>query len=288
MKTNFPGFSTPAAGTEAPLEMLSACHSRVERQCATLRRLVVHLAAHGADQQARTAATNVMRYFDTSARDHHADEEEDLFPALIESMAGSDAVCVREMIEGLKADHRALEAAWRRLRGVLEKIAAGESLPLVPDDVEALVGVYERHIMREECELLPMAVRLLGEEDLARSAARCASAGESARSRSGRAFEPSEQRSNPFQPRRRAWSQKRRLRHRSTRTSGPACRDFLYSACPGRCSIRMAGRCIALTDPARRAYSDAKRAREHVRERRSSKVGGAPSTAAPRHLHHHT
>lgn len=164
----FPGFSAPTAGTEAPLEMLSACHGRVEIQCATLRRLVPHLAEHGANEEARSAAINVMRYFDTSARHHHADEEEDLFPALIESMAGSDAVCLREMIEGLAADHRLLEAAWRRLRNVLERIVAGESTSLTSDDVEALVGLYERHIRREEDELLPMAARLLGEDDLAR------------------------------------------------------------------------------------------------------------------------
>lgn len=148
--------------------MLSACHGRVEAQCATLRRLVPHLAEHGANEEARSAAANVMRYFDTSAVHHHADEEEDLFPALIESMAGSDAVCLREMIEGLTADHRALEAAWQRLRDVLECILAGESAPLESDDVEAFVGLYERHIAREEDELLPMAARLLDEGELAR------------------------------------------------------------------------------------------------------------------------
>ena len=31
-KQAFPGFDAPAAGFEAPLEMLSACHGRVERQ----------------------------------------------------------------------------------------------------------------------------------------------------------------------------------------------------------------------------------------------------------------
>lgn len=155
------------ASFEVPLEMLAACHGRIERQCATLRRLVPHLAANGADQEARTAAANVMRYFDVSAGQHHADEEQDLFPALIESMAGSDAVCLREMIGGLKADHRALEAAWRRLRRVLERIAAGDAVPLAAADVEALAGLYERHIEREASELLPMAARLLGEEELA-------------------------------------------------------------------------------------------------------------------------
>ena len=60
--------------------MLAACHLRIEQQCSTLRRLVPHLLAHGADSQARQAAASVLRYFQTAAIDHHADEEEDLFP----------------------------------------------------------------------------------------------------------------------------------------------------------------------------------------------------------------
>ena len=86
-----PGFSTPAAGPEAPLEMLAVCHQRGARQCATLRRLVPHLAATGGDEQTRSAATSVMRYFDKSAVDHFADEERDLFPRLRGRVLISDA-----------------------------------------------------------------------------------------------------------------------------------------------------------------------------------------------------
>jgi hemerythrin-like domain-containing protein len=167
-RMNLPGFSEPVAEALGPLEMLSTCHDRIKLQCATLRRLVLHLPAHGVNEEVRTAATNLVRFFSISATSHHADEEEDLFPALIESMAGSDAVCLRAMIEGLSADHRALETAWRRLRLALERIAAGESVPIVSDDVEVLVAMYERHIEREESELLPMAARLLSNDDLAR------------------------------------------------------------------------------------------------------------------------
>lgn len=162
--TPIPGYSAPAAGFEAPLEMLAGCHARIERQCATLRRLVPHLAEHGADAQARTAASQVIRYFDTSARDHHADEEVDLFPALIESMAGSDAVCLRELTAALTAEHRELETRWSRVRVGLEQIAAGEPVRLDAALVEDLVGLYERHLAREDDELLPMAARLLGED----------------------------------------------------------------------------------------------------------------------------
>lgn len=158
----------PSAGFEVPLEMLSACHLRIEQQCSTLRRLGAHLAARGADAEARAAAASVIRYFETAANDHHADEEEDLFPALIESMAGSDAVCLRELTRGLTAEHRELEARWRRLRCALERVVASESALLEPSEVEGFVALYERHIGNEESELLPMAARLLSDVELDR------------------------------------------------------------------------------------------------------------------------
>jgi hypothetical protein len=168
MSTEFPGFSTPAAGFEVPLEMLAACHLRIERQCTTLQRLAQHLLTNGSDAQAQSAASGLKRYFDISALDHHADEEVDLFPVLIESMAGSDAVCLRQMIATLSAEHRELENRWQRLRVVLQQVAHGMPAALDVDEVNDFVGLYERHIAREQAELLPLAQRLLGDDELER------------------------------------------------------------------------------------------------------------------------
>ena len=110
-----------AVGFEVPLEMVVACHLRVAQQCATLQRLAPHVPAQGADADARSAALGVMRHFDTAARGHHADEEVDLFPAL-----------------------------------------------LAPQDVKGFTDLYERHIAREEAELLPMVQRLLSGPELDR------------------------------------------------------------------------------------------------------------------------
>ena len=52
------------------------------------------------------------------------------------------------------------------MRAALERIAAGESAQLASADVEALALAYERHIAREESEVLPMAARLLSDEVL--------------------------------------------------------------------------------------------------------------------------
>lgn len=158
---DLPGHSAPAAGFEVPLEMLSACHGRVERQCETLRRLVPHLAARGTDADARKAAASVMRYFDTAAQDHHADEEADLFPALLQAAAGDDAERVRALVALLLAEHRELATHWQRVRAMLERVAAGEPVTLDATAVEAMVTRYEQHIAVEENNLLPVSARLL-------------------------------------------------------------------------------------------------------------------------------
>lgn len=158
---SFPGFSSPAAGPEAPLHMLAACHTRVEKQCHTLERLQAHLPEHGSDAQAQEAAGAVLRYFDSAARHHHEDEEQDLFPALLEAMAGSDAVCIRELTSALLAEHRQLEARWAALRQTLLAVAEGDAVTLTAATVDDFVSAYRRHILREDTELLPMAERLL-------------------------------------------------------------------------------------------------------------------------------
>ena len=125
MSIDLPGHTAPTAGFTAPLEMLSVCHYGIERQCLSLGHLVSHLGSRGADAKAHTAAAELMRCFDTSAKQLHAEEEEDLFPALIESMAGSDAVCLTASADVLTADPREIEVHWRRVRSALERVVAG-------------------------------------------------------------------------------------------------------------------------------------------------------------------
>jgi hemerythrin-like domain-containing protein len=168
MALSLPGHSAPAVGFEVPLEMLAACHGRVQHQCDTLLRLVTHLQTHGADRPAQEAAGAVMRYFDTAARHHHEDEEQDLFPALLEAMAGSDAVCVRDLTQALCGEHRLLERRWAALRQRLSHVAAGDASAMADADIPGFVQLYARHIAREEAELLPMAARLLSDAELDR------------------------------------------------------------------------------------------------------------------------
>ena len=168
MGSELPGFSSPTASFEAPLEMLAACHGRIRDKCAALVKLSAHVAAHGADAAARTAARSVIRYFDSSARHHHDDEEQDLFPALLESMPGSDPVCIRELTSTLVEDHRRLQALWGPIRHWLVAVQGGKAPAADDAAIESFVHLYEQHAVREEQELFPMAERLLGPDELDR------------------------------------------------------------------------------------------------------------------------
>lgn len=156
-----------APGMETPLEMLEACHERLQGQLATLARLADWLPEHGADAQAQQAATNVMRYFDLAAVNHHLDEEEDLFPVLRARVDDARRAPLHALIDWILADHQAMFAAWAAMRARLEPISRGQPAELSAADVAAFAERYRRHIEREEGELLPYARELLSEADIA-------------------------------------------------------------------------------------------------------------------------
>jgi hemerythrin-like domain-containing protein len=152
---------------DGPLELLSRLHARTLDQCTALQRLALRLSESGADAQDRRAAEALLRYFDEAPPQYHSDEEEDLFPALLESMAGSDAVCLRDLTAAVTAQHRTLEIMWGRLRESVAAVSGGQHALLDSSEVDAFVRLNRSHIECEEGELLPMASRLLTDDALA-------------------------------------------------------------------------------------------------------------------------
>ena len=145
----------------SPLDRLSAWHRLGERQFEALRWLQRADRAATPEPGDREAAQGIVRYFDLSITVHHRDEEDDLHPALLESMAGSDPVCLRELVEAATAAHRVLGQAWRTLRPALLQLAAGEPVTLADAEIDALVTHCQHEFRLEDTELLPTAARLL-------------------------------------------------------------------------------------------------------------------------------
>ena len=146
---------SPAPDFDDPLGLLAACHQRMLDHCALLERLPAWLSDQGIDDDARHLAERVLRYFDTAARHHHADEEEDLFPLLRSNTA------LVSLLDTLEREHATLEDAWRRLAPLLKDILDGRTAPELDTTIGAFVIAYRQHIDRENTELLPAAGRLL-------------------------------------------------------------------------------------------------------------------------------
>jgi hemerythrin-like domain-containing protein len=158
-------FEAPA-GFDEPLEMLLGCHRRIEKQLETLKRLRTYLDGHAVDAEASLAAQNVLRYFTSAALNHHADEEEDLFPLLEARIDdGGEKARFAAFRARLEEDHRRLEFAWSRLRRPLEGIAEGLPRSLGASDVQSFVDAYAEHILTEETTLKDFFDRWLGDDD---------------------------------------------------------------------------------------------------------------------------
>ncbi|MBA2961910.1 MULTISPECIES: hemerythrin domain-containing protein [Ramlibacter] len=151
-----PGAGTPAPGFDEPFDMLRACHERVHRMLALLERLGRHVDANGADEQARQAARDVMRYFDLAAPQHHLDEERHVIPRL--AAAGDPALAA--LAARLQDEHRAMSEGWARVRPLLLSLAEGERTGFDTEAHRAFqdyARLYASHIEAEESAAFPAA-----------------------------------------------------------------------------------------------------------------------------------
>ena len=141
--------SSPAVGFDQPFEMLEACHERVERSLGLLLRLAEHLVSHGADEQARDAARDVLRYFDLAAPHHHEDEERHVLPRL---RALGQAPLANQLAE----EHRQMQAAYLAIRPELLALR-DHAAPPSCSGWQSFVDLYRSHIAREEADAYPAA-----------------------------------------------------------------------------------------------------------------------------------
>jgi pyridoxamine 5'-phosphate oxidase len=160
--------SDPAPDFDQPVAVLKHCHGRIRKQLATLEKLLGHLPEHGADEQARQAATAVLKYFDKAAHLHHEDEEQDLLPMLLAVAQGEDAATLQALAPVILQEHKDMDGMWQDLHEQLMAIADGSGTQLSASIVRRFVQSYQGHMEREEGIVAPMALRLFGPDQMAR------------------------------------------------------------------------------------------------------------------------
>ncbi len=158
-----------APGFDQPLWMLRACHARILRQCDALLQLAQYLGAKGATGEARETARQVHRYFSTAGKQHHEDEEQDLFPALL--AARTD---LTDSIRELALEHREMERLWARLVPALTDLTSVGDISAFTHSALEFRAVYFSHIERENPEVLAKAQEVLSPAQISDLGARMA------------------------------------------------------------------------------------------------------------------
>ncbi len=163
---NDSGASPEGAGAlriSDPIEFLYGEHDRQLVICAALD----HLASAPGAPDARETADLILNYADTDMPLHLRDEEEDLFPRLLERCEPEDGL--ENLVDQLEHEHETDNALYQRLKGALKTLAEGGTLrhpEVFESDAQAFALLQRRHLNWENGTVLPLARQRLTSQDL--------------------------------------------------------------------------------------------------------------------------
>lgn len=145
---------------QSPIEDFSQCHAGILNHLQALGTLPALLEPAA---RARQIAHDTVGFFRDAVYEHHAEEEKELFPAVLASATkGEERDRVQALVHTLTAEHRKVEAAWAKLEPKLKALAKGQDSDVDGADIQALVQTYQAHARFEEEVFLPLSQTILG------------------------------------------------------------------------------------------------------------------------------
>ena len=145
---------------DAPLAGFSECHHEFVAQLHSALYLPELVSAAA---RARAMAGDLHRMFSECVLAHHADEERELFPAVLRAaQPGAEADEAKAMVAQLVREHRDMDARWMELEPAIAAVARGETPPVEAGLIEDMVQHFFAHAHFEEEHFLPLAQKILG------------------------------------------------------------------------------------------------------------------------------
>lgn len=113
--------------------------------------------------KARAMANDLLKMFGEGVTTHHAEEEDELFPAVLRAAEpGAEYEQVRAMVDQLVGEHRDMEARWAQLEPAVQAVARGETRAVDAALIQDMVQHFFAHAHFEEEHFLPLAQKILG------------------------------------------------------------------------------------------------------------------------------
>jgi len=147
---------------------LDACHQQIQEHLAILAEVLPQLETSSDAALLRQQAGTIEAFFSSTSRQHHADEEKNVFPQLL----ASDNAELVQAVRTLQQDHGWIEQNWLELAPMLRAIAQGEDwvdMAEMQHTVEIFLNLCNDHIALEESLIYPEAKEQLAHELAARA-----------------------------------------------------------------------------------------------------------------------
>ncbi len=154
----------PARSPAPPLpafDALDRTHAQMLQVLDDFDALLDHLDENGSNEEARAIGARILSFFNEHARQHHAQEEQVVFPPLL---AGPDTKLAAH-VRRLQQDHGWLEEDWLELAPQIEAISRGDNwydLVMLRHALPVFRQLYQEHIALEESLVYPAARRQQG------------------------------------------------------------------------------------------------------------------------------
>jgi len=156
-----------SSDNENPLQDFSGCHEGIINNFHQLLRLLVLINETPDSPKIKQIAKKQLNFFKEVVLEHHQEEEQELFTAVMESAAeGDEADLARKYIKRLVSEHRNLENMWKKIEDDIRRLSKGDAVDLDRATVERLAVEYLAHAEFEEQYFLPLSAKLLSKNDL--------------------------------------------------------------------------------------------------------------------------
>lgn len=142
---------------------LDACHQQIHEHLAELANLMEQMEANSDSADCRQKAKTIEAFFSETSREHHAEEERNVFPNLLLS----DKPDLVQAVRTLQQDHGWIEQNWLELAPMLRAIALGEDwvdMAELSHNAEVFLSLCHDHIVLEETLIYPEAKNNFAEE----------------------------------------------------------------------------------------------------------------------------
>ena len=126
-----------------PLNEFSGCHEGIFENFRQLQAMLEMLDQANRADEVRVMAKAQLDFFKNVVLEHHAEEEQELFTAVMDSATeGDEASQARQTIKRLVEEHRNLEALWASIEGDVRRLAKGKPAELDRETAGKLAKDY--------------------------------------------------------------------------------------------------------------------------------------------------